>query len=148
MALLDKLNEDLKAAMKSGDKVRVETVRLLRGQLKDFRINQQHEPSAEEETNLLVSAAKKRRESIEAYSKAGRQDLADKEAAELAILSAYLPQGLTQDEVAAIISTAITELSASGPGDVGKVMGKIMAQVKGRADGKLVQQIVRERLGA
>ena len=148
MSLLDKLSEDLKAAMKSGDKVRVETVRLLRGQLKDFRINQQHEPSVDEELALLVSAAKRRRESIEAYGKAGRQDLADKEAAELAIISEYLPQGLTQDEVAAIISAAIAEVGAQGPGDVGKVMGKIMGQVKGRADGKLVQQLVRERLGA
>jgi uncharacterized protein YqeY len=148
MSLLDKLGEDLKAAMKSGDKVRVETVRLLRGQLKDFRINQQHDPSADEEVGLLVSAAKKRREAIEAYTKAGRQDLADKEAAELAIISEYLPKGLSQEEVLAIIAAAIDELGAKGPGDVGKVMGKIMAQVKGRADGKLVQQLVRERLGA
>lgn len=148
MSLLDKLSEDLKTAMKGGDKVRVETVRMLRGQLKDFRINQQHEPTADEEIALLVSAAKKRRESIEAYGKAGRQDLADKEAAELAIISEYLPQGLTQDEVTAIITAAIAELGANGPGDVGKVMGKIMGQVKGRADGKLVQQLVRERLGA
>lgn len=148
MSLLDKLSEDLKTAMKGGDKVRVETVRMLRGQLKDFRINQQHEPTADEEIALLVSAAKKRRESIEAYGKAGRQDLADKEAAELAIISEYLPQGLTQDEVVAIITAAIAELGANGPGDVGKVMGKIMGQVKGRADGKLVQQLVRERLGA
>lgn len=148
MSLLDKLSEDLKTAMKGGDKVRVETVRMLRGQLKDFRINQQHEPTTDEEIALLVSAAKKRRESIEAYGKAGRQDLADKEAAELAIISEYLPQGLTQDEVVAIITAAIAELGANGPGDVGKVMGKIMGQVKGRADGKLVQQLVRERLGA
>lgn len=148
MALLDKLSEDLKAAMKSGDKIRVETLRLLRGQLKDFRINQQHEPSAEEEVGVLVSAAKKRSEAIDAFAKAGRQELADKEAAELAVISEYLPKGLSQEEVVAIITAAIQELGASSPGDVGKVMGKIMAQVKGRADGKLVQQLVRERLGA
>jgi hypothetical protein len=148
MALLDKLSEDLKAAMKSGDKIRVETLRLLRGQLKDFRINQQHDPSAEEEIGVLMSAAKKRREAIDAYTKAGRQELADKEAAELAVISEFLPKGLTQEEVLALIAAAIQELGASGPGDVGKVMGKIMAQVKGRADGKLVQQLVRERLGA
>ncbi len=147
MALLDKLSEDLKTAMKSGDKVRVETVRLLRGQLKDFRINQQHEPSAEEEVGVLVSAAKKRREAIEAYTKAGRQDLAEKEAAELAVISEYLPKGLTQEEIVAIIEAAIKEVGATGAGEVGKVMGKIMSQVKGRADGKLVQQLVRERLG-
>lgn len=148
MALLDKLSEDLKAAMKSGDKIRVETLRLLRGQLKDFRINQQHDPSPEEEIGVLMSAAKKRREAIDAYTKAGRQELADKEAAELAVISEFLPKGLTQEEVLAIIAAAIQELGASGPGDVGKVMGKIMAQVKGRADGKLVQQLVRERLNA
>ncbi|NUO81118.1 GatB/YqeY domain-containing protein, partial [candidate division KSB1 bacterium] len=127
MALLDKLSEDLKTAMKSGDKVRVETVRLLRGQLKDFRINQQHEPSAEEEVGVLVSAAKKRREAIEAYTKAGRQDLAEKEAAELAVISEYLPKGLTQEEIVAIIAAAIKEVGATGAGEVGKVMGKIMS---------------------
>lgn len=147
MALLDTLSEDLKAAMKGGDKIRVETLRLLRGQLKDFRINQQHEPSPDEEVGVLVSAAKKRREAIEAYTKAGRQDLVDKEAAELAVISSYLPKGLTQEEIVAIITSTIEEMGATGPGEVGKVMGKVMAQVKGRADGRQVQQLVRERLG-
>lgn len=147
MALLDKLGEDLKAAMKGGDKVRVETLRLLRGQLKDFQINKQHAPSAEEEMEVLLSAAKKRREAIEAFRKAGRDELADKEAAELAVISEYLPQALTPAEIEALVIAAIAESGAKGAGDLGRVMGKIMPQIKGRADGKMVQQLVRERLG-
>jgi uncharacterized protein YqeY len=147
MALLDKLSEDLKAAMKSGDKVRVETVRLLRGQLKDFQKNKQHAPSADEEMEVLMSAAKKRREAITAYLNAGRDELAEKESAELAIISSYLPQALTPAEVEALVTAAIQEIGAKGAGDLGKVMGKIMPQIKGRADGKMVQQLVRERLG-
>lgn len=147
MALLDKLSEDLKAAMKSGDKVRVETVRLLRGQLKDFQINKQHAPSVDEEMEVLMSAAKKRREAITAYRNAGRDELAEKESAELAVISSYLPQALAPAEIEALVTAAIQEIGATGAGDLGKVMGKIMPQIKGRADGKMVQQLVRERLG-
>ncbi len=147
MALLDKLNDDLKAAMKSGDKVRTETIRLLRGQLKDFQINKQHAPSPEEEMEVLLSAAKKRREAIAAYRNADRADLAEKEAAELEVLSSYLPQALSPAEIEAIVMAALQETGAKSASDLGKVMGKIMPQIKGRADGKMVQQLVRERLG-
>jgi hypothetical protein len=147
MALLDKLSDDLKAAMKSGDKVRVETIRLLRGQLKDFQINKQHAPSSEEEMEVLTSAAKKRREALEAFRNAGRIELAEKESAELAIISSYLPQALTPAEIEAIVVAAFQETGAKSASDLGKVMGKIMPQIKGRAEGKMVQQLVRERLG-
>ncbi|MGH7493926.1 MAG: GatB/YqeY domain-containing protein [bacterium] len=147
MALLDQLNDDLKAAMKSGEKVRVETIRLLRGQLKDFQINQKRAPSAEEEIEALMSAAKKRREAMAAYRNAGRDELADKESAELEIISSYLPRALAPAEIEALVTAAIQETGAKGAGDLGKVMGKIMPQIKGRADGKAVQQLVRERLG-
>ena len=147
MALLDKLDADLKAAMKSGDKVRTETIRLLRGQLKDFQINKRHAPRPDEEMEVVLNSAKKRREAIEAYRNAGRAELAEKEAAELEVLSFYLPQALAPAEIEAIIHAALQETGAKGAGDLGKVMGKIMPQIKGRADGKLVQQLVRERLG-
>jgi len=147
MALLDKLNEDLKTAMKGGDKVRLETVRLLRGQLKDFQINKQHAPSPEEEMEILTGAAKKRREAITAYRAAGRAELADKEAAELEVITSYLPQALSPAEIEALVAAAIQDTGAQGAGDLGKVMGKLMPQLKGRADGKMVQQMVRERLG-
>jgi uncharacterized protein YqeY len=102
----------------------------------------------EEEIAALTNAAKKRREAIEMYKQGGRNDLLEKESAELAIISAYLPQALSAEEVAQIIDTAIKETGAAAAGDIGKVMGKIMPQVKGRADGKMVQQMVRERLSS
>lgn len=147
MNLQEKLNEDYKAAMKSGDKLRVETLRLLRAQLKDAKINKMEALTPEEEIAALSNAAKKRREAIEMYKQGGRSDLLEREAAELAIISAYLPQALSAEEIARIIDTAIKETGAVAASDMGKVMGKIMPQVKGRADGKMVQQMVRERLG-
>jgi uncharacterized protein YqeY len=147
MNLQEQLNEDYKAAMKSGDKLRVETLRLLRAQLKDAKINKMEALTPEEEIAALTNAAKKRREAIDMYKQGGRTDLLDKEAAELAIISSYLPQALSTEEIAQIIDTAIKETGSAAAGDLGKVMGKIMPQVKGRADGKMVQQMVRERLG-
>lgn len=148
MNLQEKLNEDYKAAMKSGDKLRVETLRLLRAQLKDAKINKMEALTPEEEIAALSNAAKKRREAIEMYKQGGRNDLLEKEAAELVIISSYLPQALSAEEITQIIDTAIKETGAAAAGDLGKVMGKIMPLVKGRADGKLVQQMVRERLGS
>jgi uncharacterized protein len=148
MDLQEKLNDDYKAAMKSGDKLRVETLRLLRAQLKDAKINKMAALSPEEEIAALTNAAKKRREAIDMYKQGGRNDLLEKEAAELAIISSYLPQALSTEEITQIIDTAIKETGAAAAGDLGKVMGKIMPQVKGRADGKLVQQMVRERLSS
>ncbi len=148
MNLQEKLNEDYKTAMKGGDKLRVETLRLLRAQLKDAKINKMEALTPEEEIAVLSNAAKKRREAIDMYKQGGRNDLLEKEAAELAIISAYLPQALSAEEVAQIIDTAIKDTGAAAASDIGKVMGKIMPQVKGRADGKMVQQMVRERLSS
>jgi hypothetical protein len=147
MALQEKLNEDYKAALKAGDKLRFETIRLLRAQLKDEQINKMRPLTAEEEIAVLSNAAKKRREAIALYKQANRDDLLEKEMTELAVISDYLPQALSTDELARIIDAAIQESGAASAGELGKVMGKIMPQVKGRADGKVVQQMVRERLG-
>lgn len=146
MTLLEKLSEDLKQAMKSGDKRRVETIRLLRSQLKDTQIAKMRPLEPEEELEVLNSAAKRRRESIDAYTKAGRTDLVANETAELDLIVAYLPQALSPAEITALIETAIQESGAKDLKDLGKVMGKIMPLAKGRADGKLLQQLVRERL--
>lgn len=146
MTLLEKLSEDLKQAMKSGDKRRVETIRLLRSQLKDAQIAKMRPLEPEEELEVLNSAAKRRRESIDAYTKAGRTDLVANETAELDLIVAYLPQALSPAEITALIETAIQESGAKDLKDLGKVMGKIMPLAKGRADGKLLQQLVRERL--
>ncbi len=147
MSLQDKLNEDMKAAMKKGDKLRLETIRMVRAQMKDAQIAKMAALSPEDELGILQNAAKKRREAIEMYKKGGRDDLLEKEMAELAILGDYLPKAMTQAEVLAIIDATIQETNAKTASDFGKVMGKVVQQTKGRADGKVVQQLVRERLG-
>jgi hypothetical protein len=146
MTLQERLNEDYKAAMKSGDKLRTETIRLLRAQMKDEQINKMRPLTPEEEIGVLSNAAKKRREAIALYKQASRDDLLEKETTELAIILDYLPQALSTEELAQIIAAAIKESGATAASDMGKVMGKVMPQVKGRADGKVVQQMVRERL--
>jgi uncharacterized protein YqeY len=133
--------------MKSGNKLRVETLRLLRAQLKDDQINKMRALTPEEEIAVLSTAAKKRQETIELFKQDGHDDLLEKEMTELAIIADYLPQALSTEELHQIIETAIKETSSASLGDLGKVMGKIMPQIKGRADGKAVQQMVRQRLG-
>jgi len=147
MGLQDKLNEDMKVAMKKGDKLRLETIRMVRAQMKDAQIAKMAALSPEDELGILQNAAKRRREAIELYKKGGRDDLLEKEMAELAIVSEYLPKALTQEEVLAIIDATIQEIGAKTAADFGKVMGKVAQLTKGRADGKIVQQLVRERLG-
>ncbi|MDZ7289204.1 MAG: GatB/YqeY domain-containing protein [candidate division KSB1 bacterium] len=147
MTLSEKLSEDYKAAMKSGVKLRIETLRLLRAQLKDEQISKMRALTSEEEIAVLSNAAKKRREAMELYKQGGRDDLLEKEMTELAIITSYLPQALSPEELVQIIDAAIKETGSATASDLGKVMGKIMPQVKGRADGKMVQQMVRERLG-
>jgi hypothetical protein len=146
MTLPERLNEDYKTAVKRGEKLRYETIRLLRAQLKEEQIKKMQPLTPEEEMAVLANAAKKRREASEQYKLANRDDLFEKEMAELAIIAEYLPKALSAEELAQIVETAIKE-SGAAAGDFGKVMGKIMPQVKGRADGKIVQQMVRERLG-
>lgn len=149
MTLAERLNEDYITAMKSGDKIRIETLRLLKAQLKqEQKTDKLRTLTPDDEMAVLTNAAKKRREAIASYQQAGRLDLLEKETAELAIISAYLPQALTPEELAQIIDAAIKEMGSVGAGDLGKVMGKIMPQIKGRADGKMAQQMVRARLGA
>src|SRR5262245_37440961 len=118
MNLPEKLNEDYKAAMKSGDKLRVETLRLLRAQLKDEQINKMRALAPEEEIAVLSTAAKKRREAIELFKQGGRDDLLEKEMTELAIISDYLPQALSAEELTQIIETVIKETGSASPGDL------------------------------
>lgn len=146
MNMLDKLTDEMKSAMKSGDKIKLSTIRQLRAQMKDAQIAKGDELTEEEMMAVLNNAAKKRREAIKLYEQGGRDELAENEKAELAVIETYLPQQLSEAEVSDIIDKAIAETGAAGPSDLGKVMGKIMGQVRGRADGKLVQQLVRTKL--
>ncbi|MBN1997702.1 GatB/YqeY domain-containing protein [candidate division KSB1 bacterium] len=146
MSYLDRLTQDMKVAMKSGDKARLSAIRLLRGQIKDAAINKQGELIEEEEIAVLTSAAKKRRESIEAFASAGRTDLVEKEQAELDLIKEYLPAQLSVEELEKVVNEAIQQTGASSLKDLGKVMPVVMAQVKGKADGRQVNEMVRQKL--
>ncbi|HOY44414.1 MAG TPA: GatB/YqeY domain-containing protein [bacterium] len=146
MSLLDRLTEDMKSAMKAGAAVRLGTIRLLRGQIKDAAIDKRAELTDDEMLGVLANAAKKRREAIEAYRNAGRVDLAEKEEAELAVIQGYLPAALDAAEIETIIDRAIAEAGAQTIRDLGKVMPLVMNETKGRADGKMVSEMVRRKL--
>ena len=149
MNLKDKINEDLKNAMKAGDKIKTETLRSLRAIIIEFdKSGAGREMNADEEIKALTSSAKKRREAIELYDANNRPELAEKERQELAIIQEYLPQQLTREEISARAAAIISEVGAAGPHDSNKVMPALMKEMKGKADGKLVQEIVREQLSA
>jgi uncharacterized protein YqeY len=147
MALLDTLNTDLKTAMKARDEVRVATVRLLVSEVRNERIAKGRDLTEADELDVLSRAAKRRRESIEAYGKAGRDDLAAQERAELAVIEGYLPKALTPDEVRAIVREVASEVGATSARDIGKLMGALMPRLKGRFPGKDVKPIVDEVFG-
>ncbi len=146
MKIQDRLSEDLKRAMKARETLKVETIRMVRAQLKDFQISKRDELTEEDEISVLISSAKKRKEAIELYEKSDRQDLIEKEKQELNIISAYLPAQLSREEVEKVVLKIMEETGASSQQDLGKVMGSAMKELKGKADGKLVQEIVREKL--
>ncbi|UCF65078.1 MAG: GatB/YqeY domain-containing protein [bacterium] len=146
MSIQPKLLEDMKLAMKSGDKIRLETIRGLRSQLKNTEIDKGETLSLEDEIQVLMSAAKRRKESIEQFKAGQRFDRAEEEEQELNIIQEYLPQQMTEEEIVSLVNTVITDVSATSLADIGKVMGKLMPQVKGRADGKIVQKIVQQKL--
>jgi hypothetical protein len=141
-----RIEEDLKAAMKSGDKRRVATLRLLLSALKNEKIQAQRDLTGEEVEAVLRRAVKQRRDSIEQYARGGRQDLVDAETAELAILEEYLPKGLTEAEIEAELRTIIQEKGFTSAKDVGLAMKEVMARHRGRVDGKKAQEIARRLL--
>lgn len=151
MSLKDKINEDLKAAMKSGEKVRLEAIRAIRTALLNkevsIRVGGVGTLSPEQEMEVLVSLGKQRRDSIEQYKAGNRPDLAEKESAELAVIEEYLPKQLSEAEVKDVIERIVAQVGAASAKDMGKVMGPAMKELKGKADGGLVQQLVKERLG-
>ena len=151
MELKERISDDLKAAMKSGDKIRLETIRSLRAALleKDIERRGSGQPmSHEDEIGVLMTSAKKRRESIEQFQMGGRLDLVEQEGKELAIIQEYLPKQLSEEEVQKVIEEIVAQTGASGPGDFGKVMPAAMKQLKGKMDGKVVQELVKKRLGS
>jgi uncharacterized protein YqeY len=146
--LKERLSRELLEAMKARQKLRVSALRLLSASVKNREVELGHPLSDDEFQEIARREVKRRREAIEAYEAAGRQDRAGQEREEQTVLDAYLPAGLTGAEVEALIDLAVAETGASGPGDLGKVMGLVMSRAKGRADGRSVQEQVRRRLGS
>ncbi|MDA0673489.1 MAG: GatB/YqeY domain-containing protein [Cyanobacteria bacterium] len=150
MSLKDRITEDIKAAMKAKDKVRLETVRSIKKVILEkestVRAKGQDALSDTEELEVLTQLAKQRKDAIEQYTQAGRADLAEGEAAELAIIEEYLPAQLSDAEIEAVIDALIAKTGASAPKDMGKVMGPAMKELKGRADGAKVQALVKAKL--
>jgi uncharacterized protein YqeY len=147
MSLKERLETDAKTALKSKDRVRLGLIRVVRAQVKNAEIAKKHELSEEETIEVVVSEVKARRESLDYAVKGNRSDLVLQAEQELQILADYLPQQLSEEEVQDIVQRAIRETGAESPKDMGRVMGIIMPQVKGRADGKLVNNLVRQYLG-
>lgn len=148
MSLKDKINQDLKEAMKSGDKVRLAVVRSIRALILEFeKSGSNKELTTEDELKMLTSASKKRKDSIEQFRNAGRNDLADVEEAELKILMEYLPKQLDENEIKEIISKLASDIGAKSKEDFPKLMPAVMKELKGKADGKLVKSIVESVLG-
>lgn len=151
MGLKEQITEDIKTAMKAGDKIRLETVRSIKKAVLEkevaVRPSGQAALTEAQETEVLVQLAKQRRDSIAQYQQAGRTDLADQEAQELAILEEYLPKQLSDEEISQVIDDLIAQLDVTSAKDMGKVMGPAMQQLKGKADGRKVQEIVKAKLG-
>ena len=144
----ERIQNDLKTALKAGEEVKVGTLRMVLA----FFINKEKEKgetiSDEEAMNVLHTEAKKRREAIEAFEKGGRPELAEKEKKELEILQTYLPEQLSEQEIQNLVTQAIEKTGATSMQDIGKVMGALMPQVKGKADGNLVNTIVKKQLAS
>jgi uncharacterized protein YqeY len=142
VSLIDQVKSDTAVALKSGDKERVQALRLITNELQKAAKDQ----SNGDETAVLQRERKRRLEAAQAYADAGREDLADGERREAAIIEEYMPEQLSDEELHAIVGDAVAESGASSPQDMGKVMSVVMPQVQGRADGKRVSAVVREKL--
>lgn len=147
MDIQEKLVIDMKESMKSGEKLRLSTIRMIRSGLKNAEIAKGGDLSEDDIMGVLAGEARRRKEAIDEYEKAGRDDLASKERQELVIVQEYMPEQMSEDEIEALIREAINETGADSKKDMGRVMGKVMPQVKGKADGRLVNEITSRLLG-
>ncbi len=146
--LKEKLTEDLKQALKGQDKLRRSVIRLIMAAIKNAEIARQTDLTDPDILGIIAKEVKQRRESIEAFKQGNRLDLVAQEEAEMTVLEAYLPQQMTRDEIVVEVRRVIAEVGAQGPGDKAKVMPKIIPQLKGRADGREINDIVTELLAS
>ena len=147
MSLSEQIQKDMYAAMKNGEKDKTVTLRSALSKLKDKKIDKQDDLSEQDELQVIKTMVKQRYESIEMYEKGGRDDLVAKEKTELEILETFLPQMMGAEELGALINAVIAETGATSMSDIGKIMPEVMKRSAGRADGKLAQSLVRDKLG-
>jgi uncharacterized protein len=149
MTLAEKIVSDLTASMKAQDSAKTSTLRMVKAAMMNRQIEKGGALDDEEVSKLLRSLVKQRRDSIEQYEKAGRQELADKEDAEISVIEAYLPQAATREELEAVVAEAIASTQSSSMKDMGKVMKAVQTALVGKnADGRVVSEIVKSKLGA
>jgi uncharacterized protein YqeY len=146
MSLKERITEDMKAAMRAKDTERLGTIRLLTAAMKQKEVDERIELDDAAVVGIVDKLIKQRKDSVEAFEKANRKDLADKEAAEITVLQAYLPARLSADEIAAEVKAIVAELGAKGPGDMGKVMGAVKARLAGKAEMGQVSAAVKAAL--
>ncbi|MGA0023907.1 MAG: GatB/YqeY domain-containing protein [Burkholderiales bacterium] len=146
MSLRETINEDLKAAMRGGDAARRDTIRLLTAALKQREVDERKALTDADVLGIIEKMIKQRRDSITQFEQGGRQDLADKEKQELALLQCYMPQALGEGEISAAVQAAISETGAAGPADMGKVMAVLKPKLAGRADMGKVSAAVKAQL--
>ena len=147
MTLRERLSEEMKNAMKARDDLRLSAIRLIRSAVKNRDIELKRELNDQEIVEVIATLGKQRRESIRMFTEAGRNDLVEKEEKELTVLLDFLPRQLGREEIAALVEKAIAECGAQGGKDMGRVMKALIPHVAGRADGKTVSDLVREKLG-
>lgn len=147
MSLLERLNDDMKQAMKNKEKEKLTVIRMLKAALQNESIQAGHRPLTEdEELTILSREVKQRKDSLHEFEKAGRQDLVSKIQTELTYVNEYMPKQLDEAELSVIVDEAIAETGASAKSDMGKVMAALMPKVKGKADGSLVNRLVQQKL--
>jgi uncharacterized protein YqeY len=148
MSLKERITEDMKAAMRARDAARLGTIRLLTAAMKQKEVDERIDLDDAAVVGIIDKLIKQRKDSVEAFTKAARQDLADKEAAEIVVLQGYLPARLSSDEIAAEVRSIVAELGAKGPGDMGKVMGAVKSRLAGKADMGQVSAAVKTALSS
>jgi len=146
MDLIDQLESDLAEAMKLRDEVRTTTLRLLKSALKNYQIELGHDLTMQEALSVLQKEAKKHQDSIKQYEDAKREDLANEEKAELDVIEKYLPEQMSQEQVEKAVDSAIAELGATGPADMGKVIGLVRQKNEGQADGSMIAELAKQKL--
>src|SRR6266446_2620123 len=148
MTLSEQIISDMTASMKAQDAPRTSTLRMVKAAMQNRQIEKGGELNDEDMTKLLNSLVKQRRDSVEQYEKGGRQDLADKEKAEIEVIEAYLPQAASRDEIEVVVTAAVADTGASSMKDMGKVMKSVQAALAGKnADGRTVSEVVKSKLG-